>query len=119
MFDEEAEVEDIKVINSNGELKAGKHLLERLLWNQSVIATRDAKSKGKTQVRCHPVMIRFSMMIRSKVNIGSYNFLAGAFNLPPSRTVTKYDSIDGSSRDGVLYEVVRLLKGRLLDKTRN
>ena len=63
LFDEEAEVEAMKVINSNGDLNAGKHLLAKLLWNQSVIATRDAKSKGKKQVRYHPVMIRFAMMI--------------------------------------------------------
>ena len=119
LFDEDAEVEAMKVIGSNGDLKAGKRLLARLLWNQLVIATRDAKSKGSKQVRYHPVMIRFAMMIRSKMNRGSYDFLASVFNLPSSRTVSKYDSVDGSSKDGVLYEVVRLLKGRLGDKIRN
>ena len=39
LFDEDAEVEAMKVIGSNGELKAGKRLLARLLWNQSVLAT--------------------------------------------------------------------------------
>lgn len=30
-----------------------------------------------------------------------------------------YDSVDGSSRDGVLFDVVRLLHGRLVDAIRD
>lgn len=47
LFDDEAEVDIKKVLYSNGELTAGKEILSRTLWNQSVHATRDAKEKGK------------------------------------------------------------------------
>ena len=67
--------------------------------------------KGYKQVCYHPIMIRFAMMIRSKMNKGSYDF-----NLPSSRSVANYDSVDRSSKDGALFDVVRLLQGRLTDK---
>ena len=48
LFDVDADVEAKRILNSNGEHSAGKELLSRILWNQSVIATLDAKTKGKT-----------------------------------------------------------------------
>ena len=89
--------------------------MSRLLWNQSLTATRDAKVKGKKQVRYHPIMIRFAMMIRSKLNRGTYDFVANVFNLPSSRLISSYDSVDGSSKDGVMFEVARVLGRRLAD----
>ena len=76
-------------------------------------AALDAKTKGKTQVRYHPIMIRFAMMISTKLNRGTYDFVSSVFNLPSSRTLANYDSVDGSTKDGVLFDVVRLLGNRL------
>ena len=115
LFDKEADAEAEKIFNSRGETNADKDLLSRLLWNQSLQATVDAKLKGKKQVRYHPIMIRFAVMLRSKMNKGTYAFVAGIFNLPSSRSVAYYDSVDGSAKDGILFDAVRLLQKRLRD----
>ena len=91
LFDETADAEAKKIISSKGKEKAGKCLLSRLLWNQSLMATQDAKLKGKKLVRYHPIMIRFAMMIRSKLNRGTYDFVSSVFNLLSSRLITNYD----------------------------
>ena len=51
LFDEKAKTEAEKVLNSKGKHAAGKELLSHILWNESVQATQDEKTKGKKQVR--------------------------------------------------------------------
>lgn len=63
-------------------------------------------------------MTRFAMMIRSKINRGSYDFVANVFNMLSSRLVANYDYVDGSSKDGVMFEVVRMQSKRLGDSMR-
>jgi len=64
-------------------------------------------------------MIRFAMMIQSKLNKGTYDCVANVFNMPSSRSITNYDSVDGSSIDeGGMFEVVRMLSKRLEDGMR-
>ena len=75
----------------------------------------DAKLKGKTQVMYYPIMIRFALMLRSKMNVGTYEFVVKVFNLPSSRSVSNYNSINRSSKDGVMLEVVRILGKKLTD----
>lgn len=58
LFDKEAQIEAENVLNSNGTCTAGKEFLSRIIWNQSLQATLDAKVKGKKQVRYHSIMIR-------------------------------------------------------------
>ena len=73
LFDDEAQKEADNIFNAKGKQLASKQLLSRILWNQSLQATLDAKMKGKRQVRYHPIMIRFAMMIRHKLNRGTYD----------------------------------------------
>lgn len=58
-------------------------------------------------------MIRFAIMLRSKMNIGTYKFVSKVFNLLSSLSVSKYESTNGSSKDGVLYGVLQILRQRL------
>ena len=116
LFDKEAQVQADEIFKSKGKVLTKKQLLMKLLWNQSCEATLTGKLKGKKQVRFHPLMIRFGMMLRQKLNKGTYDFVAGTFNLPSSRTIAKYDSMDGSSPDGFLFEVARALKNRLKEQ---
>ena len=118
LFDESAEVEAKQILDSREEISANKDLLSRLLWNQSVQATIDAKMKGSKQVRYHPIMLRFAMMIKGKLNSGMYQFVSKVFNLPSIRTIRHYDSVDGSSPDGIQFNVVRLMRSRLKDGIR-
>ena len=115
LFDESVDADAKKIISSKGKEKAGKGLLSRLLWNQSLMATQDANLKGKKLVRYHLIMIRFAMMIRSKLNRGTYDFVSSVFNLPSSRLIANYDSVDGSAKDGVQNGVVRILSKRLTE----
>ena len=80
--------------------------------------TRDAIVKGKKLVRYHPIVIRFVMMISSRLNKGTYDFISSVFNLPSSRLIANYDSFDGSAKDGVLFEAVRILSKRMKDGMR-
>lgn len=54
-------------------------------------------------------MIRFAMMICMKLNRGTYDFVVNVFNLPSSCLILKYDLVDGLSKDGVFFEVFRVL----------
>lgn len=58
-------------------------------------------------------MIRFAIMLRSKLNRGTYQFVASIFNLPSARSFSNYDSINGSAKDGVLFGNLRTLGKRL------
>lgn len=112
IFNEKADIEAKMVINLNGKLTSGKELLFKILWNQSVQSTKDARDKGKKQVWYHPIMIRFVIMIPSNLNRGTYQFLSQTFNLPSSRSVSNYDLVDVYSKDGV-YGVLKLMSQQL------
>jgi len=60
-------------------------------------------------------MIRFAMMIRSKLNRSTYDFVANVFNMPSSRSILNYDLVDGLSKDGIMFEVIRILRTGLQD----
>ena len=82
LFDEKAEVEERNAMDSMGKKFSGKGLLARILWNQSATVTYDVKIKGKRQVRYHPIMVCFAIILRSKMNRGTYDFVSKVFNLP-------------------------------------
>ena len=113
LFDKEAQQEADQILNVEGKELVNKHVLSRIRWNQSMEATHVATIKGKNQVLYHPIMIRFAMMLRQKLNKGTYEFVAGTLNLPSSRLIANYDSVDASSKDSVLFEVVRTMNRRL------
>ena len=58
-------------------------------------------------------MIRFAIMLRSKLNLGTYQFVTKAFNLPSSRSVSNYDLVDSSTNGGISFGVLRMLGARL------
>ena len=96
-------------------LGAGKKLLSRLLWNQLLIAARDTKLKDKKKVKYLSIMIRFALMLQSKINKGSNDFVPSVFNLLTSRLVANYGSVNCSARDGIMFGTLRLMKKRLMD----
>ena len=59
-------------------------------------------------------MVQFAVMLRSKLNKGSYDFISSV-NLLLYRSVAYYNSVDGFSRDDYLFGVVRLLWKQLMD----
>jgi len=46
------------------------------------------------------------------MNRGTYKFVSKIYNLPSSKSVSNYDSVDDSSKDGVLYGVSPLIDKR-------
>ena len=49
------------------------------------------------------------------MNLGTYDFVSKVFNLPSSRSIANYDLVDGSTKDDVLYNMLRILEVRLKD----
>ena len=105
IFDDE---NNIAVESEKSEIS--KDELCKILWRQHMQATIDAKKKGKKQVRYSPIMIRFGIMLKMKLNAGLYETLRKVFNLPSGRTLANYDSKDGYAPDGICYETLRAMR---------
>ena len=44
------------------------------------------------------------------MNTGTYKFIADVFNLPSDQTFSKYDTLDGQSKEGMLYETLQQME---------
>ena len=83
------------------------------LWKKSVENFTKAKKSGKRNVCFDPVFIKFAIYLRSKMNVGAYDFMANVFNLPPQRTLSNYNTIDGQSTEGILHQTLRQMENEL------
>jgi len=80
--------------------------LIKFLWKKSVTDFMKTKTSGKSRVQFDPVSIKFSIYLRSKVNTGTYTFMANVFNLPSNRTLCDYDTLDEQAKEGISYETL-------------
>lgn len=56
------------------------------------------------------MFLKFVAYLRSKMNAGLYDFFAKVFNIPTSWTLSNYDTLDGQSKDGILYETIHQME---------
>ena len=110
IFHEEVQRKAKKYFETN---EIDKNDLAFVLWSKSLDAYNQKQKKGSKQVRYHPVMIRFALFLRQKMNKGSYDMAAKVFHMPSSRTLASYDSLDGNSQEGICHETLRSSRGNL------
>lgn len=77
------------------------------LWKMSYSNFLTAKKSGKKAVRFDPVFIKFAAYLKSRMDVGSYDFCAKVFHLPSSRTLSNSDTLDGNVKDGLLPDTLR------------
>lgn len=83
------------------------------LWKQSIINFMKAKRSGKKSVWFDPVFVKFAIYLCSKVNTGTYNFMANVFNLPLQQTLSNYNTLDGQVKEGILYETLQHMENEI------
>jgi len=91
------------------------HIAE-LLLHECLQARKQAKLKGKTNVRYSPLMIRFAVFLKKKIGMPAYKFMQKMLNLPSVRTIGDYETPDTNSKDGPLYESIKELSRQMREQ---
>ena len=105
LFDGNTLSDGLTDIDGRGTMSQSK--LIGFLWRESMANFERVKKNKKKRVRFNTVFLKFEIYLRSKVNTGSYKFMADIFNLPSNCTLSNYDTLDGSAKDRLLYDTIR------------